>query len=148
MQQVIIEHNLNNLLSKIDYKLAMKIDKKIIGAVTGKVKSDIKQEVRRLYKQSEKIRKYIISKIKNNIGVVRAKYIAYFQNTGVKPRYPHKNKYLYFVSDTGTLIRKKTLSGFVGKKFMEKGEENIQSGKYNEYIEKKIQKILEKEFKD
>ncbi|MEM4260539.1 MAG: hypothetical protein QXG00_04845 [Candidatus Woesearchaeota archaeon] len=148
MQQVIIEHNLDNLLQKLDYKIANKIDKKIIGAVTNKVKNDIKQDVRRLYKQSDKIRKYIVGKVRNNIGIISAKYIALFQNEGIKPRTPRKNKYLYFITDNGKFIKKKSFGGFTGKKFMEKGEQYINSGKYNDFIDKKIQKILDKELGD
>lgn len=145
MQQIIIEHNLQTLFEKLDYKIAMKIDRKIISAVTGKVKSDIKNDVKRLYKQSDKIRKYIVGNVRNNIGVITAKYIAHFQNAGVKDRYPRKHKYLYFITDTGKFIKKKSLGGFTGKKFMEKGEQYIESGRYNDFIDSKIQKILNKE---
>lgn len=148
MQNIVIEHNLDNLLKKLDYKLAMKIDKKIIGAITGKVKSDIKNDIKRMYKQSDKIRKYISGKVKNNIGVISAKYIAHFQNSGVKDRYPRKKKYLYFITPNGLFIRRKQLAGYSGKKFMEKGEQYVSSGRYNDFIEKRIQKILDKELGD
>lgn len=145
MQNIVIEHNLNELLSKLDYKLAMKIDRKIITAVTGKVKANIKNEVKRIYRKSDKIRKYITSRVTNNIGIINAKYIAHFQNEGVKTRYPRKKKYLYFITPNGLLIRKKTLAGFGGKRFMEKGEQYLESGRYNDFIDTKIQKILDKE---
>jgi len=140
---IIIDTNLEQIYSKLDYKLCEKIEKTIIRKVTQQVKKDIKSNVRRLIKHGAVINKYITSNVfRNGTGLIKAKYIAKWHETGIKDRIPRKGKFMYFkIGDI--LMRKTNLQGFMGKGYMEKGERDIES-KYDNYINNITQEVLNK----
>lgn len=144
MSNIIIDTNINNLIKKLDYSLAKRIDRAIISKVTSQVKKDIKKETKKLFHATDKINKYISSKItNNNIGIIKANYIAKWQNSGTKERIAKKTKYLFFETPNG-LIRKKIVKGIEGKKYMELADSWLTSGKYSDLIDKTADNVIKK----
>lgn len=145
MTQIIIDTNIDDVLNKLDYKLAKRIDKAVISKVTLAVKKDVKMEAKKLLNGSERVKKFITSKItNNNIGLIRASYIARWQNTGTKTRQSRKPEgYLYFESYSG-LIRKKMVKGITGKHYMERANDWVSGGKYNDLVDKAADSVLKK----
>lgn len=147
MQQIIIETNIEDTVKILDYKLATKIDKKVIQKLTAIIKKDLKNYTKSLFHSSNKVSNYITSKIiNNNTGVIRANYIAKWQNSGTKERHPKIKNFLYFETPSG-LIRKKLVKGITGKKFMELADNWIRNGKYNDLAKEIGQEVLDKELK-
>jgi len=145
MTPIIIDTNIDNILKKLDFKLANKIDKAVIAKITSAVKKDLKVEVKKLFNGSNKVGKFIGSKItNNNIGIIKARYIAKWQNEGTKDRSSRRqNGFIYFETPEG-FVKKKVVKGIVGKKYMELADRWIDGGKYNDLVDKTVDSVLKK----
>lgn len=141
----IVVENVDELLKLYDVKKVKNIDKVIRRKLIAQVKKDIKTTVKFNFTSAaaKLINKNITSSSGASTGKVRAGYIAYFHNAGVKERHPRKHSYMYFETPA-SLIRTKIVAGYTGKRFMEQAENRLDGGYYDEFISNVLDEEIKK----